>query len=410
MHLQQIINTQEIKDFFEEHKNADTSRLALQAQKYSHLPFKELLVQIQARQKMRLKLPEWISYSDLIFPPQLSLEQASSELTARYKAGILAALSGQPESILDITGGMGVDTYYMAAFFSRVFYIEQNEALVQLARYNFDLLGQRHIETIHSDAATFLSSFEGTCSCIYLDPARRDQHNRKLIRLADCSPSIVELLPDMLRLSPLICLKASPILDIDAALNELSDGFQGKAHVADVHIISSAGECKEVLYMISAGLADEAPLVHAVDVLQADLVREFSFRHKIQPEPLWASEPAQFLYEPNPSLMKSGGFGALSQATGLGKLHPHSHLFTSEHLYNNFPGRSFRILACVKPSASALRPLMPQPKANITVRNYPESVAQIRQKTGIKEGGELYLFFTTLLSGQKVAIVCEKLS
>ncbi|MFC5268993.1 THUMP-like domain-containing protein [Adhaeribacter terreus] len=386
----------EARAFLEAHKNDDPATLMLQAKRFPGLPVAELVQQIQARQKAKNKLPHWAENFDLIFPANLSVEQASSELTAQYKASLISG-----EILVDLTGGFGVDVFYFSQQFRQVYHVEQNEALSETVAFNFEKLDVNNVTFQAQNATVFLENFSEIADCIYLDPARRGTANQKVHLLEDCEPDVLQMLPTLLAKSHSVLLKTSPMLDIDRAVQQLKN-------VEKIWVIAVENECKEVLYQIGQ-TENPDPEITAVNLTPKAENAGFSFRKSNEETAeTHYSEPLEFIYEPNAAIMKAGAFRQIAQRFGLKKLHRNSHLYTSVDLVADFPGRSFRLKTVAKYNKKVLHGLIPEKKANITVRNFPETVAQIRQKTGLKEGGDLYLFATTDMHQQLVILVCEK--
>jgi hypothetical protein len=386
----------ESRQFLEQHKSDEPATLMLQAKRYPNLPVAELVQQIQARQKALTKIPGWAENYDLIFPVNISVEQASSEQTARYKASLLSG-----NLLVDLTGGFGVDDYFFAQQFREVFYVEQNAALSETVQYNFEKLAVSNVTFFTQNATDFLQNFTGPADCFYLDPARRGTANQKLHLLEDCEPDILRLLPELLTKAKTVLLKTSPLLDINLAVAQLKT-------VQKIWVVAVENECKEVLYQI--GREENAdPEITAVNLSSRQQHAPFVFR-KSAAEAAAVSyvEPQQFIYEPNAAILKAGAFRQLAEYYSVSKLHRNSHLYTSETLVPNFPGRAFKLKTVAKYNKKALLQLLPDKKANITVRNFPETVAQIRQKTGLREGGNIYLFATTDLHQQPVILISEK--
>jgi hypothetical protein len=380
------------------HLHDDPAHLALQARRHPHLPVPELVRQIQARQKARVKLPAWADNQDLIFPPALSVEQASSERTAAFKAAIVAGAA----RLADLTGGFGADSAHFATVVDQVDYVERDPRLAQVVAYNFAQL-QIANATVHAaDAVSFLKSSDATFDWLYLDPARRDQRGGKTFRLADCEPDVPKLMPLLLRHASRILLKTSPMLDIELAIQELK-------HVRRLWVLALDNEVKEVLYELGEEPAVD-PERLAVNLRRDGSQQEFRLNRarEARAVPRYA-EAQQYLYEPNAAILKAGAFKSIGSAFELIKLHQHSHLYTGGELRADFPGRIFRVLAIEKADGNTLKShLGPEARAHVTTRNFPESVADFRRRTGIREGGDLYLFATTDLRGRLVVLVCEK--
>lgn len=388
--------TQEEKEFIQEHQHRKPAELMLQASRYPGLPVAELVKQIQARQKATEKLPTWIANPDVMFPVAVSVEQSSSEAAASFKASLVAG-----ELLIDLTGGFGVDSFYFAKQFHRVVHVEQNSELSEVAGYNFRLLGADNIETANTTAEGFLASFTGQADVIYLDPARRGERSEKVHLLQDCEPDVLQLLPLLLQKAKTVLLKTSPMLDIDLAVEQL-----GK--VTQVWVIALQNECKEVLYLISRSVAGEAER-HAVNLLPGVARQQLAFTKSQEDQAqVRYEDPEAYLYEPNAAILKAGAYRSVAAQYGLHKLHPNSHLYTSSTLVQDFPGRAFSCQGISRYNKKELFARLPARKANITVRNFPESVADIRKKTGIKEGGSDYLFFTTDRHQKPIVIYCRK--
>ncbi|WPP52300.1 THUMP-like domain-containing protein [Catalinimonas niigatensis] len=386
----------EVQAFIHAHEQDDVVQLVLQGHQYPDIPIKAVAAQIQARQKAKHKFPDWYQQAGVIFPPTLSVEQASSEITARYKASLMRG-----KHLVDLSGGMGIDTYYLSQSFQYTDYVEQQEALVALAAHNFQTLGQSQIKTHHSTAEEFLEKLSSKAECLYLDPARRDEQKRKVFRLEDCTPNVVALRDVLLDKGKKVLIKTAPLLDIHAALEELS-------HVEKVVVIAVNQDCKEVLYLLDREMEGETQM-ETIHFLH-DSVQNFVFsRSQEERAEVTYAEPLSYLYEPNATILKAGAFKAIAEAFQMHKLHPNSHLYTSNELQSHFPGRIFRIKEVSKYHKKSLKALIPSGKANITTRNFPDSVQQIRKKTGIKEGGDTYIFATTAQDNKNILLITEKI-
>ena len=379
------------------HLHDDPAHLALQARRHPGLPVPELVRQIQARQKARAKLPTWADNADLIFPPALSVEQASSARTAAFKADLV---DGQ--RLADLTGGFGADTVHFAARVAQVDYVERDPKLAGIMAYNLAQLGIANVTVHAEDALTFLKSTPHHYDWLYLDPARRDTAARKIFLLRDCEPDVVKLLPLLLHKADKVLLKTSPMLDIEHAV-------LGLGHVRRLWVLAVDNEVKEVLYELGQEPAVD-PERYALNLRRDGSQQEFRLNRarEARATPRYA-EAQQFLYEPNAAVLKAGAFRSIGTAFELLKLHQHSHLYTSDVLRTDFPGRIFRVLATEKADGPTLKAYLgPEARAHVTTRNFPDSVADFRRRTGIREGGEIYLFATTDLRGRPVVLVCEK--
>ncbi len=390
-------------EFIVLHQNEDTRRLAfIKAPEGVDLSY--CLSQIEGMQTARTKLPQWAQTAGIVFPPRLSMEQCSSQFTAEYKTQIVSRLLNRPEtypssnaSFTDLTGGFGVDFSFIAREFDEAHYVEHQNRLCEVARHNFHVLGLSHAEVHCMDAEEFLRSMPRQ-SLIYLDPARRDDVGRKVVALSDCTPNVESLHDTLLQHADRVMIKLSPMLDIHLALRALPC-------IREVHVVSVDGECKELLFVLAN--APQPITYHCVNmgrVQQSVVVAEGEWGN-----PVVATSPSAFLYEPNASVLKAGVQDVLCNRYGVQKLHAFSNLFTSEALVKDFPGRAFCVNEWCGFGKKDLRTMLANVKqANITVRNFPATVQDIRKRLHLSEGGDVYLFATTLSDGQHVLIRCSK--
>lgn len=381
--------------FLRDHTSDDPVRLLMQAGRFPGLPLRELAAQLAARQRVAAKLPTWVAQGALLFPPTLSLEQSSSERTARYKAGLVSG-----ETLADLTGGLGVDAWAFAKTVSTVFYVEREAGLAQLAAHNLPALGVGNVVVNHQKAEDFLIKSSGSFDWLYLDPARRDDRG-KVFRLENCEPDVLRLRTILLEKAPRVLLKAAPLLDLDAALRPLET-------VETVHVLAVDNEVKELLFTLTR-TAVPFPEIRAVNLLKNGSEHVFSFHRNEEARAEVAySAPLRYLYEPNAALLKAGAFRLLAERFGLAKLHINSHLYTSETLRSDFPGRIFSVNAVCKPDRKTLQTLLPARRAHLTVRNFPASVVDLRKRLGLADGGEHYVFATTVPDGQHALVVTTK--
>ncbi|QMU30316.1 THUMP-like domain-containing protein [Adhaeribacter radiodurans] len=384
------------QEFVREHAQADPAKLLLQQHRYKDLDVPRLVHYIQARQKVKSKLPLWYQNLQIIYPPYLSLEQSSSEITARYKANLVRG-----QVLIDLTGGFGIDSFYFAQRFEQVHYVEQNPSLTAVSEFNATVLGVTNIQFHTDNAAKFLKNFTGKADCIYLDPARRGNANQKLHLLSDCEPNVLEMLPLLFQKSDQVLLKTSPMLDIEQARQQLNK-------VSKVLVIAVDNECKEVLYLLNENSPPEIQF-EAVNLHPQKEAIIFRFnKSDEETASITYAEPQQYIYEPNTAILKAGGFKSVAQQYSINKLHRNSHLYTSEMLITDFPGRVFKCLTVCKYQKKEIITHIPEKKVNITVRNFPEPVAAIRKKLGLQEGGNLYLLATTDIHQKPVILICEK--
>lgn len=403
------INADEVA-FIQDHLNDDPHLLQLRHKDSDLIRIKVVVAQLVARQKARFKLPTWYANPVLIFPPALSVEQASSERTAAYKASILVDYQAKPALVVDLTGGMGVDALAFSRQAERVIYVEQQPNLAQLAAYNLPRLGGTNITfpapNDPTDAAGFLARFTETADWIYLDPARRDQQGGKVVRLEDCEPNVLDWYqnadgPGFRQKAASVLLKTSPLIDIETIIRQLPD-------VAAVHVVSVDNECKEVLFVLTANGSSDVTVV-TVNLRSTGPDERFVFhRAEERTARVEFRDPLRYLYEPNASLLKAGAFRIVADRLGLFKLAPNSHLYTSDELLPDFPGRSFEVLGSCKPDRKEVQAFLPDRKANLSVRNFPEATENLRKKLGIGPGGEWYLFATTLFDKKKRIIITRK--
>lgn len=395
----------ETRLFIREHSSDDVRALALQAKKYPNIDMPTAITQIAGRQVAAEKIPSWKEIEDIWYPKHLSLEQCSSEITARYKARLL-----QGESLTDLTGGFGIDCSFLASNFKSATYVERQEELCEIAAHNFPLLNLNHITVRNEDGVAYLQAMSPV-DCIFLDPARRNEHGGKTVAISDCEPDVAELEALLLSKANRIMVKLSPMLDLSLALKELK-------HTQEVHILSVNNECKELLLLLGQETpteqapAEEIP-IHCVNLFTKETQEEqhfvFTREQEQRNECMYTDTLGNYLYEPNTSLLKAGAFRSIATAYSVRKLHPNSHLYTSDTFIENFPGRMFRIVnQCSFNKKEAKENLADLKKANVTVRNFPATVAELRKRLHLTEGGDTYLFASTLNNGQKVIIRCEK--
>ncbi len=381
---------QELFNLLQEFSGDHPEKIALKASKYPELPVHWISTQLKYRQKGKAKLPSWYKTDRVVFPTGLAYEQCSSEATAQYKASLISGKSG-----IDITGGSGVDSWALSHKFDTFDYCEQQEELCIIARHNFKML-QTPIAVHHQNGLDFLTSHQKRYDCIYLDPHRRSDRQERVYQLADCEPDITQYLNTLFDHADHVLLKASPMADIKACIASLK-------YVREVHIVSVKNECKEVLFLMTKGLEDNITYT-AVNL--GSNQEPFSWNEG-ETAPLHLSMPQLYLYEPNTSILKGGGMDLSGHAFKLSKLHRNSHLFTSEELFPGFPGRIFSILKHGNPKE--MKKNLSAGKANISVRNYPMSASDLAKKMKLKDGGNDYLFATTLMDGKHSIIHGKKI-
>lgn len=388
-------------DFIREHAEADIRQLALRKLKNPEVDLMYALEQIAGRQKARIKIPSWAVKDGMIYPPHLSMEQCSSEQTARYKAGI----AGKGELFVDLTAGFGVDTAFIAEGFRRVASVERQERLCQIAAENHKRLGLKQIEVICGDGIAYLHQMSHA-DLLFMDPARRDAHGGRTYDISDCEPNVLELIGEMTEKADRVMLKLSPMLDWRKAVEDLQLRRVSPVFVNEVHILSVANECKELLLIVTK---NEKPL-HIYCVNNDDV---FDYLAGQLRQPLICSRIAlpYFLYEPNASLMKAGCFGEISERYQLAQLDDNSHLFVADREIPDFPGRCFVVEQMTSMNKRELKQALAGiTKANIAVRNFPLSVADLRKRLNIKDGGDVFIFATTVANQGHQLFICRKKS
>ena len=381
------------RQFIRENLNADVPTLALKKAPVG-TDVSLALRQIEARQLLRKKVPSWSENEELLFPAHLSIEQCSSEASAQYKADLL-----QGHSFADLTGGLGIDTYFIAQHFQQADYVEQQAELCELARHNFDVLNA-DIKVWNETAEDYLKHCEPK-DCIFLDPARRDAYGRKTISISDCTPAVAVLQEQLLQKAERVMLKLSPMLDISKALEELH-------HVKEIHVVAVANECKELDVILERDFTGEPQFV-CVNLLTTQPELRFTQKEEHDCPGRLAEGVLNYLYEPNPAVMKAGCFKLLTERFDVFKLHKNSNLYTSERLVSSFPGRVFEVESWATYNKKVKQTLLHDvDKASIAVRNFPLSVAELRKSLKIGDGDETYLFATTIKGKEKVIIRTKK--
>jgi len=393
--LNSLILNPEVQTYLREHLNLDAATLALKASPFDGVSSAELAQQLTGLQKSQKKLPRWFNTSEVYYPPKLNLEQTSSEETAAYKASIFKGTA-----LADLTGGFGVDDLAFSGSFEGVYYCEHDGELAEIARHNFSKLEASQMHVHNGDSIKFLKETDLQFDLIYADPSRRHESKGKVFMLADCEPDIPLHLDFLFQKAKRLMIKTSPLLDIQAAANELK-------YVAEVHAVALKNEVKELLFILEPDASFQNAKKVAVN-LNSDYEEKVSINAEEEQASLARyDEPLTYLYEPNAALMKLGVFNWIAAKFDLSKLAANTHLYTSDARID-FPGRRFKIERILPYSKKLLAKEFKNQKAHITTRNFKESVAQIRSKFRIKDGGDTYLFFTTLEIGKTVVLECLK--
>lgn len=385
----------EIQEFINANLNTDVAKLALKKNPFPEIDFAVILNQIAAKSKAENKLPTWFNTKNIIYPSKISVEQTSSEKTARYKSNILSG-----DSLIDLTGGFGVDDYFFASKIKSVTHCEINPELSAVVKHNFEQLNVKNIECYAGDSLETLKTLNRKWDWIYIDPSRRNDAKGKVFMLKDCLPNVPENLDFYFEKSDAILIKTAPLLDLSAGLSELKN-------VKAIHIVALENEVKELLWELHKDYSGEVTLKTAnITKGTIDTFEFFMNQESIFPE---YSLPKKYLFEPNSAVMKSGGFDAVAVNYKISKLHKHSHLYTSDEIIA-FPGRIFEITASFPYNKTEMKNYMSGKQFNITTRNFPETVENIRKKWKIKDGGNLYSFFTTDENNNKIVLICAKIN
>jgi len=385
--------SEEVQNFIKDHQFDDPFLLSLHTKKGSDFPLREAIEQIQSLQKAKNKLPSWVGEKGIIWPAPISVEQSSSELTARYKESQL-----QGQSIVDLTGGMGVDASFFAEGFKKVSYVEPNEVLCKLASHNFKML-HKDIEVLNLTAEAFLKENSERFDVIFIDPSRRSGQ-KKVFKITDSAPNLYEIVPECLRRSDQVLIKLSPLVDLSLLIRDFEPSM--------IWVVAVKGEVKEVLCSIDK---QKRPVnIRAVDLSNDMRSIDFNFEWDEEAKAVNKySLPLQYIYEPNAVILKTGAFKLIGERFDLLKLHQHSHLYTSDKYVNDFPGKTLKILSTINQNKKDIKRAIPNGKVNVIARNYPLTATQIKKKFGLTDAGEQFLIGTTLQGSKKVLLLCERL-
>jgi hypothetical protein len=385
-----------IQDFIDVNLRIDINKLVLKSQLFDEVENREIAVQISGKLKSKAKLPSWFLTKNIYYPAKISIEQTSSEQTAAYKSSLISG-----KKFIDLTGGFGVDDYYFSKQFESIIHCEINEELSQITVHNFEELGVKNSKFYIGDGIEFLKQTEEKFDCIYVDPSRRSEVKGKVFLMSDCLPDVPNNLELLFSKTDKILMKTSPLIDLSQGLKELKS-------VKEIHVVAVKNEVKELLWIFEKEYQDEVVIKTINLDEKGNQIFDFNLvdESKVDCE---TSLPQKFLYEPNSAVMKSGGFNQVGIQVDLMKLHKHSHLYTGNELID-FPGRRFEIKEIIYASGKELKSRFKGKKANVTTRNYPQKVEEIRKTLKIKDGGEVYLFFTTNRNEERICLVCEKVN
>lgn len=393
--MDQKLLDKEVQEFISAHVTSPIAKLALQKNPFPDIEWVAILKQIEAKTKAKDKLPSWFETENIIYPSKISVEQTSSERTAEYKSTIVNG-----ENLIDLTGGFGVDDYYFSKKVNQLVHCEINSELSAIVKHNFEQLKCKNIQCYQGDSMETLQTLDIKWDWIYIDPSRRSDIKGKVFLLKDCLPNVPEHLDIYFKHSLSILIKTAPLLDIAAGLSELKN-------VKTIHIVALENEVKELLWVLHKNYQGKVE-IKTVNILK-EKIDHFNFTVSTDDRIPSYSLPQKYLYEPNSAIMKSGGFNEVAIQYQLSKLHKHSHLYTSDNLVS-FSGRVFEIINCFPYTKPEMKSYLENGKANITTRNFPETVENIRKKWKIKDGGNIYSFFTTDENNNKIVLICNKIS
>lgn len=368
-----------LQEFICSHENDDEQNLILKHKSICNVPASLVANQINGRRKAKIKLPSFYKTAGIVYPPGRNLEQSSSEQTALFKT----TLFDKGDCFVDLTAGFGVDTFFFSKIFNESHYVEQSSGLLPFAKHNHQQLGSGNIQYHESSCENFLRQTQKSFDLIYLDPSRRTEGNQKVFRLADCTPDVTTLLPLMFSRASNILIKVSPLLDLQQGIKELSG-------VQKIFVVSVGNECKELLFLCNKNFRGE-PIIETVNILPNESQRFHFYLSNEKNINATFSNPQNYLYEPNASILKAGAFKSIAKDFDLIKIDASTHLYTSANFVERFPGRIFRCLTLLKPDEKAARKYIPDGKANVTTRNYPLTPEQLKKKMKLTDGGQQYV-------------------
>jgi 16S rRNA G966 N2-methylase RsmD len=387
-----ILNS-DVQHFINNNLNTEISKLIFKGSSFPNVSIQEIAEQVVSKNKCQTKLPTWYNTANIYYPNKLNIEQTSSEITAAYKASLVSG-----DTLIDITGGFGVDCLSFSHRIKQIVHCEINSRLSKIVHHNLKQLKIKNIRTISEDGTSTLEKNTEKFDWIYIDPSRRNDIKGKVFQLKDCLPNVPANLEIIFKRTHNILIKTSPILDLTLAINELQ-------FVKKVHVVAVNNEVKELLFVLEKN--NQLGITIETINFTKNEEQPFSFMYNQDITGTY-SLPKRYLYEPNSAILKSGGFQEVSSQLAIPKLHKHSHLYTSDTI-QTFPGRKFEIINCIPFDKTQLKKITPNKKANITTRNFPQSVEQIRKKTGIKDGGNQYLFFTRDHNEKLIILNCKKM-
>jgi hypothetical protein len=371
-----------IQQFISQHENDDEQQLLLKHKTIFDVPASAVAWQISGRRKAKTKIPLYYNSANIVYPPGLNLEQSSSQETAEFKASILDREVEKKNTLVDLSGGFGIDSFFLSKVFKHISHIEPNSELLAYTEHNHTTLCADNVLYANTTAESFLKNHHEPVDCFFVDPSRRVSDNQKVYKLADCEPNIVQLLPEIFKLSNHVLIKTSPMLDLQQGISELSG-------VKHVWVVAVDNEVKELLFLCEKSFMKECSIT-AINLSKKHESFSFTFSEEknLQAD---LSNPLPYLYEPNAAILKAGAFKAVANKFHLKKLHLSTHLYTNESLINDFPGRIFRVNAFIKADPKSVAEIFPSGKANVITRNYPLRPDELKKKLKLQDGGEQYL-------------------
>ncbi len=396
----EALSDPDVQSFIQTHLTSDVKALALKKPPVETWPYTDILNQIKVRQKARDKAPEWCDVPFVLFPSDNLFQQASSEACARYKASLLRG-----KSCVDLTGGCGIDAWYVSEHFQVMNVVERDAQAYEILRHNFTVLQNYydHVSELKvscDDAESFLHEI-GRVDVVMIDPQRRDSSRQGLYDFSACSPNVIEMLPALNAIAKRVLVKASPVLDIEKAMRDLG-------HVVEVHVVQWRGECKEVLYLLDFArvMNLEDIMICAVDLDDVgQSVKKFQYTISEERTAQTICDlPHKYIYEPGPAFQKSGGFCSISKCYNVSKLHPHTHLYSANSIIDDFPGKRYELLSVLPVKRDALD----VDRADIAIRNFPSTPEMLRKKLKLRDGGDHRIYATTLSDGSKKLLLCRK--
>lgn len=392
--MDKVILNPNIQEFINSSLNSEPASILLKGIPFSNVDAKIVVQQIEAKKRCEKKLATWFATENIYYPNKLNIEQTSSEVAADYKSNLVSG-----NSLIDLTGGFGVDAYYFSKQVKSVIHCEIDESLSKIVNHNYTTLNISNIECINENGIDALKRIDKSFDWIYIDPSRRDDSSKKVFLLSDCTPNIKTFQGLFLKYAKHVMIKTSPLLDIKATSKDLK-------HVKELHIVAVNNEVKELLWILERDHKSNFKIKTVNLTQQNEQKFEFIFGDESQVFAAY-SEPQTYLYEPNSSILKAGAFNSIGVLLDVAKLHKHSHLYTSDTL-TEFPGRRFKIEKIIPFNKKAFAKEKIG-KANVTTRNFPLSVGDIRKKLKVKDGGNTYLLFTTNMKDEKVILMCSKI-